>query len=237
MGVYNNVVISTGLEDRVNSLVNYLNSLSAITAEAASETYDEVEFTGALFYLDNVNIHGFFGYDSTLKLTFIWLINGESYLIPKEIRGSTFQTAGVLTIHSYIGDGCVLISMYDSHSTNDGIEFMLVNINDSVSLIGYKRLTSAAFLDIDSLYFENVADVSRIQYTYANMFPYYATAGTLDFLAQAYFINNNIRRFTTSVLKECSTVSLLSTVSLPAPLGNHLAIGAHCIVPITEGGE
>ena len=234
MGVYNNVVISTGHDDRINSLVNYLNNLSGISAESAEETFDEVDFTGALFSIDNTDIQGYFGYNNDTTVTYTWLKNGDIYLVSQRKRGSS--TAGNLTIHSYVEDGCLLISLYDSHTDADGIEFALVRTTNSSNLIGYKRFDSAAFQDISGLTFENILDTARIQYTYTNMFPYAAATGTIDFLAQAFFVNNGIRKYTTTILKECSTVTLLSTVSLPAPLGNHVAFGAHCIAPV-EGGD
>lgn len=234
MGVYNNVVISTEYEDRINSLVNYLNNLNGISAEVAEETFEDVDFKGALFSIDGTNIQGYFGYNSTITTTCTWLKNGDIYLLSQRKLGS--GTAGNLTIHSYIEDGCLLISLYDSHDSEDSIEFALVRTTNSSNLIGYKRFDSAAFQDISELIFENILDTARIQYTYTNMFPYSAVVGTIDFLAQAFFVNNGIRKYTTTILKECSTVTLLSTASLPAPLGNHIALGAHCIAPV-EGGD
>jgi len=235
MGVYNSVVVSTGHDDRINSLINYLNNLSGISAESAEETFNEVDFTGALFSIDGTNIQGYFGYNSDTTVTYTWLKNGDIYLLSQRKRGS--GTAGNLTIHSYIEDGCSLISLYDSHTDADGLEFVLVRTTNSSNLIGYKRFDSATFQDISGLTFENILDTARIAYSYTNMFPYEAPPGTLDFLAQSYFVNNGIRKYTSTVLKECSTVTILSTVSLPTPLNNHLAIGAHCIVPIDEGGN
>lgn len=234
MGVYNTVSIDTGLEDRVNSLVNYLNNLDGVTAELASETVSGEEYTGAFFSLANSSVNGFFAYNGTLKSTYIWAKNGESYLVSASVKGG--NTSGTLTIHSYIDEECILLCMYDSHYNNDGLSLVLAKMKDDSKLVGYSRLSSAAFADISSLIFENIVDPSRIQYTYTNMFPYSAVPGTIDFLAQSCFINNGTRRYICELLKECSTVNLLDTVSLPAPLGNHVAIGAHCIVPVAEGG-
>ena len=235
MGVYNNVTISTSLEDRVNTLVAYLNNLEGVSAERISETYNENEYLGARFYFTGADISGFFGYSEDMKYTYTWLVNGEAYLLSPNLRGGS--SAGNLTIHSFVAEDCILITLYDSHTSPDGMELMLVDTENSAKLIGYVRLTTAAFADISTLVYENTADVSRIQYTYTNMFPYSAIAGMLDFLSQAYFINTGIRRFKTAALKECSTVPLLSTVTLPPPLNNHLAIGTHCVVQLTEGGN
>ena len=130
----------------------------------------------------------------------------------------------------------------DCISTHCGIEVAIVNVSNSNVLVGYKVNTSnpvQQFVDISELTFENVSDSARIQYSYTNMFPYESNPGTLDFLAQSYFVNNGVRVYMSDLLKECSTLSLLTTASLPYPLGNHIAVGAHCIVPITveEGGN
>lgn len=236
MGVYNNISISnTDAETRATSLANYLNNLDNVSAELTTETVSDVDYIGAAFSIDGSNITGFFGFNTGSTGTYKYLMNGDIYLIQAE--ASTTGTAGVAYVHSYIDDACVLLSMYDSHTTPDGIQVMLVDISGGMKLVGYKALTSAEFADISSLTFENVADSARIAYSYTNMFPYEAAPGTLDFLAQSYFVNNGIRKYTSTVLKECSTVTILSTVSLPTPLNNHLAIGAHCIVPIDEGGN
>lgn len=236
MGVYNTVSINTSFSDRVNSLVNYLNNLNGVSAELASETYDSAEYTGALFGLANSAVSGFFGYTQNLKNTYIWIKNGETYLVPQGVRSAGINGSGTLTIHSYIDNECVLIDMYDTHYNSDAVSLILVRTKDGSRLVGYLRDYNASFADISTLTFEDVNDSARVQYTYTNMFPYSAAPGTLDFLTQSCFVNNGIRRYISELLKECSAVNLLDTVSLPAPLGNHLAIGAHCIVPIEEGG-
>lgn len=237
MGVFDTKVITTTvLNDRVSSLVNDLDSLDGISAEQSSETYSDVEYVGALFTLDGTNVSGFFGYNDNLKVSFSWIKNGDIYLVEKGTRGSGSGSSGNLTINSYIDEGCKLVSLTDAHTDNDGLQFALVETIKGDILVGYRRFQSTSFQDISSMTFENIADTGRTQYSYTNMFPYAAAAGTLDFLAKAYFVNNGVRKYTTEAMKECSTVTLLSTVSLPAPLGNHVAIGTHCIVPITEEG-
>jgi hypothetical protein len=99
-------------------------------------------------------------------------------------------------------------------------------------LIGYKELlTDSQYVDISTLTFEETSDLSRTQFSYTNMFQYTSVSGSLDYLGQAYFVNgNNLKKFTTDILRECSTVTLLSTASLSD--GNWLAIGAHCLAPL-----
>ena len=141
-------------------------------------------------------------------------------------------------MQSYIEDGCIFLSCCQLNI--NGFEILYVKTRDNKYLIGYNtsRLNpnlSPYMVDISSLRFEEVSDTVRSPLSYANMFPFYAVEGTVDFLNQAYFKNGNgLKMFETDVLKECSTVSLLSTVSLPSPLNNHLALGAHCIVPLDD---
>ena len=234
MGVYNTVLITTTDEtQRINSLLNYLNGLNGVTAEIDTKTVSTYEYNGVSFSFDSTDISGFIGWKSGSELLdqIVELKNGNTTLISPTAR--TNLSVANLSIHSYVDDGCIIISLKDIA----GIEVVLLALDGATKLIGYIENTSAAqFVDISSLTFEKADDSARIPYSYANMFPYVALTGTLDFLVQSYFINNGVRKYTSTFFKECSTVTLLSTVSLPSPLGNHLAIGAHCIVPITEGG-
>ena len=133
-----------------------------------------------------------------------------------------------------------MLSVCQSNSTANGVEIIYVKTTDNKYLVGYYRHSTqnVYFVDIASLTFEDVSDNARLLYTYTNMFPFSAVDGTLDFLSHAYFIDeNSYKKFTSDLLKECSTVSLLSTASLPYPLNNHLAIGTHCIVPLDNPEE
>lgn len=243
MGVFDTLTV-TDQSLKIDSLVNYLNGLDGISASESTETYNDTEYTGALFYVDGTNIQGFFGYNDDKKITYAFLKNGDIYYVNGS-RGQTGDSCytGTLYITSYIGDGCKVISIGDDHykdgyasSTKEGFEFAVVETTKSKILVGYLRNNTSSFQDIASLTYEDVSDVARVNFTYTNMFPYSAPAGTLDFLAQAYFVNGGVRKHTTEAMKECSELILLSTASLPAPLGNHVAIGTHCIVPITEEG-
>ena len=240
MGVYNNITITTtDLDQRVGGFVNYLNSLEGIEATQTTENIDSVDFIGAAFSIIGTNISGFFGYkdDDNLKNVALWLKNGDTYLIDTYIS-DTNDSATNLDIHSYIDEKCILLSVKDLDSNRHGIVFSLIDVENYTKLIGYYKNTgSASFVDISNLSFEDINDPIRILYTYTNMFPYAAPAGQLDFLNQGYFVDlNNIKKFTTEFLKECSTVNILSTASLPYPLGNYLAIGAHCLAPLDEEG-
>lgn len=243
MGVYNTTTItSTNFEQRVTSLTNYLNNLNGVSAIESTIEYDSNEYSGTLFSIDGTGIQGFYGYyydDIQSKTSvLVWLNNGSSVLIAP--NDGLYSGIDNLRVDSYIDENCIVLYVRDDNSGSEGLELVLVNVSNASKLIGYAEINTGdpGFIDISELTFENVDDNARIPYTYTNMFPYRAAVGTIDFLGQAYFVNGGVRRYTCEFMKECSTVSLLSTVSLPSPLNNHLAIGSHCLVPLDdEGGE
>jgi len=242
MGVYKTTVIDAGASQKIASLVSYLNDLNGITAVEGNIDIDSTTYNGAVFSFDDSTISGFFGINDEGTFSAVSLQNGSVYLVEPTSEGSASSNPGDISIHSYIDDNCKILSIRDCTSTHCGIEVAIVNVSNSNTLVGYTVNTSnpvQQFVDISELTFENVSDSARIQYTYTNMFPYESNPGTLDFLAQSYFVNNGVRVYMSTVLKECSTLSLLTTASLPDPLGNHIAVGAHCVVPITveEGGN
>lgn len=238
MGVYNTVEFDSDIATKAAGMVEYLNALNGVTAEAA----EEEGTTGFLFYLDNTNVVGYFGWASD-GATRYWLKNGDDYLIPVSSE-STSGAQQAFTVHSYVDDNMILISFRDHQSYREGMEVALLTVGNT-RLIGYKANTvhqenPPTYLDISDLVFEEISDAIRIKYVYTNMFPYAAPIGQLDFVNQAYFVVNgtNVKKFTTEFLKECSIVNLLSSASLPTPLGNYLAIGAHCLAPLdSEGGD
>lgn len=241
MGVYNTTTItSTNFEQRVSSLTNYLNNLNGVSASESTIEYDSNEYSGALFGIDGTGIQGFYGYyydDIQAKTSVIvWLNNGSAVLI--EPNNGLYSGIQDLRMDSYIDEKCIILYIRDNSSKSDGLELMLVDVNNASKLIGYAEINSGnpGFVDISELAFENMDDSVRTPYTYTNMFPYRAAVGTVDFLGQSYFVNGGIRRYTCEFMKECSTVSLLSTVSLPSPLNNYLAIGAHCLAPLDDEG-
>lgn len=238
MGVYNTVEFASDIATKAAGMVEYLNSLNGVTAEAA----EEESTTGFLFSLDNTDIVGYYGWTAD-RATRYWLKNGDNYLIPVT-SAPTYSSQQAFTVHSYVDDNMILISFRDHQAYRGGIEIALLTIGNT-RLIGYKANTveqenPPTYLDISDLVFEEIGDAIRIKYVYTNMFPYAAPIGQLDFVNQAYFVVNgsNVKKFTTEFLKECSIVNLLSSASLPSPLGNFIAIGAHCLAPLDpEGGD
>lgn len=237
MGVYNTAQFPADISTKLDDIIAYVNSLDGMSAEAATDE----GYTGFYFHFDGTSIIGFYGYFDASHNVRLWLKNGDIYLISPW----TSDTSGAqdqMVVHSYVDNNLILLSFRDLQAQRSGMEVALLTIDEYTKLIGYARNTStnyppSTFLDISTLAFENISDVTRQPLSYTNMFPYTAPAGTLDFLAKGYFVNNGVRKYASEFIKECSTVNLLSTASLPYPLNNHLAIGAHCLAPLDDGGE
>lgn len=240
MGVYNNLKVSTAdITQRATLAAAFLNEFDGITAEVYEYEYESNTFVGVHFSLDGTDIEGFYGYRDSSYYACGWYRNGDIYHINPFQEGRRDEPLGSdYIIHVYSDAHCKLISLKDISRWRSGIEVMAVTDTPSNELVGYYKYpeVSDTFADISSLTFEKINDPVRVLLSYTNMFPYSAPAGTLDFLAKGYFVNNGVRRYSSELMKECSTVSLLSTVSLPYPLNNHLAIGAHCIVPLDDVG-
>lgn len=222
---------------RITSISNWFNALDGITSEVIDYEYSDSTYKAAKITIDNTPIEVLFGAKpAKVNHTVVYAKNGDIYLINNTIGSE--QQLGTVNVYAYIHENIVLIGIKHmknySASSNNGVEILYLKTSENKYLIGYYRNgTNDGFVDISSMTFEELSDTSRTPYTYANMFPYYADGATLDFLTNAYFKNGlNYKSFTSDILKECSTISLLSTASLPDPLGPHMAIGAHCIVPV-----
>ena len=243
MGVYNRAIFSTSESERIASLISYLNNLNPdpenptiISAEEGTLEVSGSTYTGVNFSFIGTDISGFFGY-SGLTYTGCKLINGENtYLIAPVAHSFTDYTN--LAINSYIDNNCIYIAIKDLHQNHGGIEVILLKLSETKTMIGYKDLYNDAsevtyeVADISTLIFEDISDTARVQYTYTNMFQYVAISGTIDFLAQSYFINGGVKKLQSNFLRECSTVTIKSTASLPD--GNYIALGAHCLAPLDE---
>ena len=246
MGVYTNTrITSTSPSERASSVNAFLDSLDRISSELVDSTdpyvYNEISYVGAKTTINETNIEMFFGNkvdDPTYTIAYIK--NGDTFLL-----GPIAYNYGVdatdIVINVYIDSKCIMLVC--NQLNLNGYDIIYTDTVNNRKLIGYNNarleINSSPYIaDISSLRFEDVTDMARIAYSYANMFPFYAKEGQVDFLNQGYFKNGNgLKSFTSDILKECSTVSLLSTVSLPSPLNNHLALGAHCIVPLDDPEE
>ena len=244
MGVYDKILIDTyDVSQRATLMAAFLNNFDRISAEVYEYELDSTTYTGVKFTIDGSEIEGFYGYTDSCYYSAGYFVNGDIEYIAPFAAGRRDEIQGAMRIHAYSDEKCVMISIKDNSAWRCGIEMIFINDNESKPIVGYYKYPAvnggtATYTDISNLTYECTTDVTRTQCTYTNMFPYTAPAGTLDFLAQSYFINDGVKKYTSKLLKECSTMDLLSTASLPSPLGNHLAIGAHCLAPLDdEGGD
>lgn len=222
---------------RITSISNWFNALDGITSEVIDYEFNSNVYKAAKITIDNTPIEVLFGAKpAKVSHTVVYAKNGDIYLV-NNTAGSE-DKVGTVNTYAYIRENMVLISVKNMKNyatgANNGIEILYLKTSENKYLIGYYRNgTDDGFVDISSMTFEELSDSSRTPYTYANMFPYTATSPSLDFLTKAYFKNGlGYASFTSDIIKSCSVMPLLETASLPDPLGPHMAIGAHCIVPV-----
>lgn len=212
---------------RIEQVSNWFNALNGIISEVV--TVDG--YTGAKVTIDGTAIEMFLGdISDNVASSYSYIKNGETILASN--TASDGSETGI-NVFAYIDEKCILLCACQN---KNGPQVMYTRSVSGAYLVGYKANVDGntkIIDDISSMSFEGVSDTSRTPYTFANMFPYTATPPTLDFLTKAYFKNGlEYASFTSDILKSCSTISLLETASLPDPLGPHMAIGAHCIVPV-----
>lgn len=222
---------------RIDQVSSWFNAFDGITSEVVTVTVDNIDFVGAKVSIDGTDIEMFLGdVSGTVTRSHSYIKNGDAVLASNTVTSGGSETG--INVSAYIDEKCILLCACQNLN---GPQVMYTRAVGGDYLIGYKANVNGntnIIDDISSMTFEKNGDTSRTPYTYANMFPYYADGGVLDFLSESYFKNGlNYKSFTSDILKECSTVSLLSTVSLPDPLGSHMAIGAHCIVPVDINEE
>lgn len=234
---YSNSISSTDPTTRITSLSEWFNNIDGISSEVIDYEYDDIEYTAARITINNTDIEVLYGVQKTdVQRSILHAKNGDISLVSDTSK--KYGDPNDIVLYSYVHENKVaLIAINTPNSSTDGansIELLFVRDINSNALIGYKyHADTDTFVDISDLVFENVADSSRAQYTYAEMFPYAAISPTFDYLAQGYFKNSlGYKSFTSDILKECSVITVLDTATLPDPLGNHIAIGEHCIVPI-----
>lgn len=225
---------------RITSISEWFNDLDGVSSEVIDYTYSGNTFKSAKITIDDTNIEILFGLISNRIGTSVVHVYNTS---DKKLISDSYETGndGTTTnaqLYAYIDDNCILLSLYQSNTynpTTNGFQVVYVKTSNDRHLVGYFRFyerNSNMFVDMPTLTFEDVDDSARVPYKYTNMFPYVATAGTIDFTNEAFFVNNGVRAFSTDALKECSTVTLLSGQSLPT--GNCVALGVHCLAPLDE---
>ena len=247
---YTDTISSTSAVDKINTVSEYFNGLSGISSEVIDYEYDTNTYKAVDISIDGTDIEAIFGIGiDDPSTTILKVVNGDNVLIEDTVVTSSWGTNLPVTISSYINldsnsvpNETVLFISKNSNSVQDGpcgIELNYIKIDNSNRLIGYAKWGDAGIIsltDISSLTFEKLGDSARLQYTYANMFPYTAPSSYIDFLSQSYFKNgSNIRCFETDILRECSTVTLTSSVALQD--GLFVALGAHCLAPIDQEEE
>lgn len=240
MGVYDNTLITTtNISDRIDDLVAFLNTVSGVVAEKETVSISSADYLGAKFTIEGGKLEGFFGYNSSnIRFSGVYLkdVLNDAYLINPTSGGNNYASGGANTkvnVYTNVVDGeqnATVIHIADTASAYTvKIEVASLHIDNNI-LAGFV-LASHEYTDISSLTFKNITTNNGVLYSYTNMFPYAASIGKLDYLGQAYFVNgNNLKKFTTDILRECSTVTLLSTASLVD--GNWIALGAHCLAPL-----
>lgn len=244
MGVYNSALITTTVwADRISSMVNYLNSIDGITALEERNIIDNQELLGAKFTFDDKGIEGFFGYNSFLQITGIYLknINIGADIVTPQIYGNNYQDATNVKIQYYLDNNVIFVCIGDMmNGYRHKLEVGFVNTVNSITLFGYGSRFSLnsnndPLFDMADLTFNVLDDSARVPYTYINMYPYIATAGTIEYTNEGIFVNDGIKMFSTEALKECSTVTLQSTQSLLS--GVCVALGTHCLAPLNIEGD
>lgn len=240
---YSATIIEDNPTLRGTRLTNWFSQFEGITVELYDFEFNQNEhYIGPKITVDGTDIEIFLGiHPSAITWSYVWVKNN---IVPESASRMEYKAAGGgsnfgIVATAYIDENCIILSACQNVN---GFEVIIPKTSNDKRLLGYGRISIGSisgtnyFLDASSLTYEEVTDTARVPYKYTNMFPYVATAGTIDFTNEAFFINGaDYKSFITETLKECSTVSLLSTQSLPT--GNCVALGAHCLAPLDEEGE
>ena len=245
---YSATITTTDPTERATSISNWFNEFEGISSEVIDYEHDSNTYASANVSINDTNVGMLFGIkNNAVGTSVVHVNNGSDELIEDTVVSGANSSVTNAKLYAYISEDCIMLSVFQGNSYNpsyNGVEIVYVKTSDNKHLIGYYLLsTNSDFADISLLKFKDVADSVGLIHSYTNMFPFAAIAGQVDFLNQAYFVQANpgtanaTKSFRVDVLRECSTVTLLSTVSLPYPLNNHLAIGAHCIVPLDDEEE
>lgn len=241
MGVFNNMTIPASVNDpteRANRIINYLNLLDGVTAEIHTITISSIDYIGIKFVINEINIEAFLGYQAGCQTTAAYIKNNntDTYLVPNTTRGNTYAASSAMKIGYYFDNNIKIVAVGDTMGTYRlKLELVSAVTPSSSKIVGYcvTDVGNESFINMSNLTFEDPLSDTRAFYTYANMFPYTASAGTLDYAVGGVLVNGDqYREFRLETMVECSTVPLLSTQSLL--IGNYLALGTHCLVPLDE---
>ena len=232
-------------QERATSISNFFNNIAGLTSNVIQKSYNTKLFYCADITIDNTDFELIYGtsddsgsYNAYCELQYGTM---ENPYIETTATGN-WQTNDFV-MSAYVDNDFVALFIHRAGNNSNhgplGVEATYAAVNNNKNLIGYKAVVDTntsidnIFYDISGLVFYDVSDAGKVPYTYTNMFPYVATAGTIDFTNEAFFVNGaNIKSFISETLKECSTVTLCSTQSLP--VGNCIALGAHCLAPLDD---
>lgn len=243
MGVYNTEeVTSAVLSERAQQMQSFFNSIEGITSEVATFEYEDNSYLGVkvnIPTIENSSIEAFFGNSTTGAddICVSYIKNGDRYLLSPLVYDGN---KGNIKLKSYVDEKCIMLAAAEIGTLGNGFEIVYVNTSNNRYLVGYNTSrinNNNGYVDISNLSFQDRDSISGTVYTYTNMFPYTAPSGYIDFLGQSYFVNGGVKKYIVDILRECSTVDLLSSPSLTD--GTFVALGTHCLAPVeteVEGG-
>lgn len=237
---YSATIIEDNPTLRGTRLTNWFSQFEGITVELYEfELNVNEHYIGPKITVDGTDIEIFLGiHPNAVTWSYVWVKNN---IVPEGATRIEYKASGGgnnfgVVATAYIDENCIVLSACQNVN---GFEVIIPKTSNGKRLLGYGRISIGSisgtnyFLDASSLTYEEVTDTARARYTYTDMFPFVAIAGTIDFTNEAFFVNGiGYKSFITETLKECSAVSLLSTQSLPT--GNCVALGAHCLAPLDE---
>lgn len=246
MGKFESILLSPTTDSqaqRIAKMIEYTNSLK-LNGEQIFEAEEGVmpdDYNGIKVSIVGTDISfGYFYRYDRMQETCSYVKVGNNYVLGPTYNGNNYQGTFAMNVYSYIDENFILLEYADVHYYRHKLSVALANTN-SKQLLGYSVTSDTGsyngYRDISELTFISPDDLIRT-YTFANMFPYQAENGYLDFLSHSYLVNSgNYRSFTSSFIKACSTMPLIETASLPGTLGPHIALGVHLLAPIDTETE
>lgn len=238
MGKFYTTHFTSTAISRITQLSDWFNAFDGITSEVVDVTVDNIQFTGAKVTIDGTDIEMYLGDRATAITNSYAYVALGSYKIASGRTAGGGNEAGIYAF-AYISDDCIFLC---ADQNANGFEMLYTKTKDNKYLLGgttnVRGDVAPQMSDVNVLTFIQVGDESHTPYKFADMFPYVATAGTIDFINEGFFVDTSSSRykhFEAETLKACSTVTLRSTQSLPT--GNCMALGAHCLAPLDDEEE